>query len=248
MSTNRPAALVVALGVWLAACDGSDAPKPVNLDPPAASASPTASAAPIQPASAHTPGPRLPPGHPPIPEASALPSGHPPIESQGPGAMGVVPPAAARGGRGIDWAAPEGWVAQQPSSAMRLAQYKVPGPAGDGECAVFYFGPGQGGDALSNAKRWAGQFRLADGNDGQSAMKTREMAVGEIRVLLVEVAGTYVGGMGTAGGEKQGYALLGAIAQGPDANWFFKLTGPEKTVASQKDAFEKMIRSLKKGA
>jgi hypothetical protein len=39
--------------------------------------------------------------------------------------------------------------------------------------------------------------------------------------------------------------LLGAIAQGPDANWFFKFTGPAGTVRAQRAAFEGMIRSLK---
>lgn len=234
MPTKRPAAFVFsAVAALLAGC-GADAPKPVP--PPAASASPTPAAAPLLPATAHSPA------------APPLPSGHPPIPRGG--ALELRPPAqeAGTGDSAIRWTAPQGWIAEAPSSSMRRAQYKVPGPGGDAECAVFYFGPGQGGDALANAQRWAGQFRLADGKDGQSAMKTREMAVGGIKVLLAEVAGTYVGGMGTTGGEQPGHALLGAIARGPDANWFFKLTGPEKTVAAQKDAFESMIRSLKKGS
>jgi len=114
---------------------------------------------------------------------------------------------------------------------------------------VFYFGPGQGGDALSNASRWAGQFRQPDGRNPTAAMKTSEIRVGELKVTLVEVRGTYAGGMGgTAAGERPGYQLLGAIASGPDANWFFKLTGPETTVTSQRAAFEGLIRSLKKGS
>jgi hypothetical protein len=41
--------------------------------------------------------------------------------------------------------------------------------------------------------------------------------------------------------------LLGAVAPGPDANWFFKLTGPDKTVTAQRDAFIGMVKSLKPG-
>lgn len=236
MLTRRPASLVLA--VLLSACS-HDAPKPVGLEPPAASPEPPARG--IPPAAAHTPAGG-------DSASQALPRGHPPIGAPGAEALPGGPPAAVSSERAIVWVAPTGWVSQPPSSTMRLAQYKVSGPAGDAECAVFYFGPGQGGDALSNAQRWAGQFRLADGKDGQSGLKTRELSVGAIKVLHVEVSGTYVGGMGSEGGEKQGFALLGAIAQGPDANWFFKLTGPEKTIASQRDNFEKMIRSLKKGA
>ena len=47
---------------------------------------------------------------------------------------------------------------------MRHAQYRVPGGNGDGECIVFYFGPGEGGDPMSNARRWAGQFDQPDGS------------------------------------------------------------------------------------
>ena len=43
------------------------------------------------------------------------------------------------------------------------------------------------------------------------------------------------------------YMLLGAIAQGPDANWFFKFTGPEATLTEQREAFRQMVQSLKPG-
>jgi hypothetical protein len=43
------------------------------------------------------------------------------------------------------------------------------------------------------------------------------------------------------------YMLLGAIAEGPDANWFFKLAGPEATVEGQRAAFEDLVGSFKRG-
>jgi hypothetical protein len=114
---------------------------------------------------------------------------------------------------------------------------------------VFYFGPGEGGDAKSNAERWAAQFRRADGSAVGNGFKTRDLKVGDIPVLLVEVTGTYVGGMGggPAGPERPNYTLLGAIAKGPDANWFFRATGPRATMDAQRAAFENMIRSLRRG-
>ena len=55
--------------------------------------------------------------------------------------------------------------------------------------------------------------------------------------------------MGMAPSEpKPGYKLLGAVAEGADANWFFKFTGPEKTVEANRAAFEGMLKSLKRGA
>lgn len=186
------------------------------------------------PRPAASPGPELPPGHPPIDSAAALP----------PRA------AAAKDTAPLAWTVPQGWTAEPPSSSMRLAQYRVPGEAGDGECVVFYFGPGEGGDAKSNAERWASQFRQPDGRSSEAAMKTSSLTVGDVKVLMVELTGTYAGGMamgGSAPAEKPNSMLLGAIAEGPDANWFFKLTGPQATVRAQRAAFEGMIRSLRKG-
>jgi hypothetical protein len=157
-------------------------------------------------------------------------------------------PSADHASTEVRWTVPAGWIAVEPSSPMRRAQYRVPGKAGDAELAVFYFGPGQGGDAMSNARRWAGQFKRPDGSAALDTMKTSQLDAGGRSVLLVEVAGTYDGGM-TMTAEpstpKPGYALLGAIVEGPDANWFFKLTGPEATIASQHDAFLSLLQSLK---
>ena len=182
-------------------------------------------------------GTTLPPGHPPLDAAAAPASALPP-----------VPEGAGIGDTALRWKVPAGWIVEAPASPMRRAQYKVPGKSGDGECVVFYFGPGQGGDPVSNAQRWADQFTAPDGSPAQSTMTTSEIAVGPIKVFVVEVAGTYKGGMTDLGGPKPGYRLLGAVAPGPDANWYFKFTGPDETVRGQRDAFNAMVRSMKHGA
>jgi hypothetical protein len=241
---------VAVAAVSLLACN-RDVPKPVPVpahDHAAHATGDAASAAPEKSAP-------LPAEHPPVAQEirsnaskramPPMPPGHPPAGSF---VMPLVADGGGTGATGVRWTVPKGWIAETPASAMRRAQYRVAGPGGDAECVVFYFGPGQGGDPRSNAARWASQFRLADGNDGQSAMRTRELRGAALRVLVVEVGGTYVGGMGTEAGEKPGYALLGAIAQGPDANWFFKLTGPSSTVEAQRGVFEDLLRSLKQGA
>ncbi len=179
-----------------------------------------------------------------------LPEGHPPIASADSG--GAVPPPPAGSGTGtaaLEWVVPAGWVEESPATQMRKAQYRIEGAAGAAECVVFYFGPGQGGDAQSNAARWASQFAQPDGGDSRDAMKTSSLTLGDIEVLVIEVTGTYVGGMGGGdGAQKPGHMLLGAVAAGPDANWFFKLTGPQATVETQHEAFLGMVRSLKKTA
>ena len=182
-------------------------------------------------------------------QSKPLPPGHPPVGGQGSSPqIPAPPPGSGPSGQGLTWTTPPGWTAETPASAMRRAQYRIPGGAGPGECVVFYFGPGQGGDAEANAARWTGQFRGADGRPA-SAMKKTTIKVGDIPVLLVEVTGTYVGGMGGApsGPERPDHMLLGAIAQGPDANWFFRATGPRATIEPQRSVFDGMIRSISRG-
>ena len=176
-----------------------------------------------------------------------MPPGHPP--AGGPSRPPAPAPGSGTGAQALTWTAPAAWTVETPSSSMRRAQYRIQGPAGPAECAVFYFGPGQGGDARANATRWGSQFQGPDGKSAAAAIKTREIKVGAIPVLLVEVSGTYVGGMGggPAGPARPDYMLLGAIAQGPDANWFFRATGPRATLERERAAFDAMIRSIKRG-
>lgn len=181
-----------------------------------------------------------------------LPAGHPPVGETPPGmTIAPVPLGTGSGETGLTWTSPETWTAEAPSSSMRRAQYRVPGEAGDAECVVFYFGPGEGGDAMANALRWADQFTQPDGRPSRELLLTSEIDVGGISVQLSEVTGTYGGGMPMMGQPAQvlpDYMLLGAVAKGPDANWFFKLTGPQSTVEANREAFDGLIRSLKAGA
>ena len=203
----------------------------------------------VQPA--HSPQPagggasagQLPPGHPAVPPGAAA--------SAAMGGMDIasVDPDAGRGQSGMSWMAPASWQVQPPSNSMRRAQYKVSGPGGDGECVVFYFGPGQGGAPMENAQRWAGQFAQPGGTNPLAAMKTRTGQANGVPVLFVETTGSYAAGAMTGGPVevKPGWALLGAVVEGADANWFFKLTGPAATVEAQRAAFDQMIASVKRG-
>lgn len=214
----------------LAACQ---AQPPASPTPPAET-TPAPAPAPVTTHGSATP--TLPPGHPSVSGAKqpAPPLGQPPSAPQG----------------GLDWTVPATWTAETPSSTMRKAQYKVPGQGGDGECVVFYFGPGQGGDPASNAQRWAEQFTPPPGTPAGQHAKTSERDVNGKKVLIVEAKGTYGGGMamgtgGPATAAKSGYMLLAAIVPGADANWFFKLTGPEATVEANRKAFDALLVSIK---
>ncbi|MEZ5355210.1 MAG: hypothetical protein R2762_21465 [Bryobacteraceae bacterium] len=146
---------------------------------------------------------------------------------------------------GISWTAPSAWKSQG-ERPMRAATYMVPPAAGDsepGECAVFYFGPGQGGGVDANIKRWLGQFKDPPANP---APKSR--TANGLKLTTIEHMGTYMAGapMAPVKTPKPGYRLIGTIIEAPQGNVFFKLTGPAKTVAAAQAGFEKMLAGVKK--
>lgn len=183
----------------------------------------------------------------PVAAQGELPPGHPSLEpgAASEGMIGAPPPGSGAGAAGLGWTAPAGWVEEPPANPVRKAQYRV---GDDGLCVVYYFGPGEGGDAQSNAARWADQFERPDGRSAREVMLFERIEVAGIPVTLVEVTGTYKeGGMGGPPRTNPGFMLLGAIAEGPDANWFFKLIGPESTLNKEKVAFRGMVDSLHRG-
>ncbi len=164
-------------------------------------------------------------------------------------AVAVV--AHAEDAGGLKWTAPADW-AVQGARPMRAATYKIPAAKGDtegAELAVFYFGQGQGGAVDANVKRWVGQFQTADGKPiPQEKSKTKAEKVNGMTLTTVDVKGTYTGGGPMMGPStpKPGFRLLGAIVEGAQGAVFFKLTGPEKTVAASEKSFRKLLESVEK--
>lgn len=164
--------------------------------------------------------------------------------------MCVAMVASAEEAGGLSWTAPADWTAQG-ERPMRAATYKLPAAKGDtegAELAVFYFGQGQGGAVDANVKRWLGQFQTADGKPVDKVAKTKTEKLGGLPVTTVDVKGTYMGGGPMMGPStpKPGFRLLGAIVEGPEGAVFFKLTGPEKTLAASEKPFRKLLESVKK--
>lgn len=146
---------------------------------------------------------------------------------------------------GLKWTVPARWTPQG-ERPMRLATYSIPATSGDaegGECAVFYFGPNQGGGVEANIDRWVGQFEKA----GTPVRSTQTFH--GLEVARVKVGGTFLtpGGPNMESqGQKPNYTLLGAIASGPRGAVFFKLTGPAKTIRAAAAEFDRMLGTLKK--
>ena len=148
---------------------------------------------------------------------------------------------------GLQWTTPGGWK-NEGALPMRAATYAVAPAAGDkagAECAVFYFGSGQGGSIDANLERWKGQFQGPGGKPAAAQIAKRTLH--GLNVTTIDTAGEYSGMSGPLAGSSRGapgYRLLGAIVEGPRGNVFVKLTGPAKTIAANQQKFEELLGSF----
>jgi hypothetical protein len=148
---------------------------------------------------------------------------------------------------GLKYKVPEEWTKKPGSSAMRLAEFTLPGPGGDAELAVYRFAGG-GGDAKSNVHRWQTQFAKADGapladSDGEVQETTRE----PFKLTTVDLTGTYVAQVTPGAAERYNdpnYRMVAVIVEGAGDPYFFKAVGPDATLALWKPTFSQLTESL----
>jgi hypothetical protein len=150
----------------------------------------------------------------------------------------------------LHFKAPDGWLAEQPSSRMRAAQYKLPKAEGDREDAslvLYYFGPTQGGPAEANIDRWISQIQQADGSASKDKAKTETITVNGLKVTTVDVSGTYTAEMTPGTGNQRNdasYRLRGAVIETPKGNYFLKLVGPVKTMGRWEQSVTDFMKSF----
>lgn len=151
---------------------------------------------------------------------------------------------------GLSWSAPAGWTVG-PDQQMRVRTYivkPVDGDADNAECAVFYFGNGQGGDKESNLSRWANQFEQPDGGSSVDLAVVKDTEVNSLKLTTIELNGTYkmsAGPMMEVKEKKTGYRIMGAIVEGSQGMVFFKFVGPEKTIRASEADFKSLLNSVK---
>lgn len=145
---------------------------------------------------------------------------------------------------------PEGWLTEKTTSAMRVAQYKLPKAEGDPEDAslvLYYFGATQGGSVQANVERWINQIKQSDGSSSHDKARTETITVNGLKVTTVDVAGTYTAEMTPGGGDRHNsanYRLRAAVIETPKGNYFAKLVGPANTVAKWEQAYNDYLKSF----
>jgi len=145
----------------------------------------------------------------------------------------------------VVWTAPANWQRLPSNSRMRRAWYRVPASGSDegAEVMVFYFGQHEGGDPEANIQRWIGQFPDAKPAD----IKRSERTSNGMKQRIVEVEGTYSAGpmAQPAAAPKSNYGLVAAVVETPAGNYFFKMTGPKKSVEGARSSFYSLLESVR---
>ena len=145
---------------------------------------------------------------------------------------------------------PSEWIRLAVSSPMRVAQFTLPKAAGDAEDAdltIFYFGGG-GGSVEANIERWTGQMLQPDGRRSADVATTTAFAVGDLAVTLLDLSGTYAAEVRPGSGiryHKPGFRLQAAVVETAAGPYFFKLTGPARTVEAWEESFVAVLESVR---
>ena len=145
---------------------------------------------------------------------------------------------------------PADWTERVSESPMRVAEFrlpKVPGDAEDAELVVFYFG-GSGGSVEANLQRWIGQMEQPDGRSSFEVASTTGFDANGLAVTVLDVPGTYVAALSpgsTTRLSRPNFRLLAAVVETPVGPYFFKLTGPSRTVARWDNQFNAFLRTVR---
>jgi hypothetical protein len=148
---------------------------------------------------------------------------------------------------------PADWEQKPTTNQMRAYQFTLPNAKDNkasAELIIFYFGQGGGGSAADNIKRWKGMMTAPEGKKIDDVAKVDKFKVGEVPVTYLDVEGTYLAkerpfDPNSKVEKKPDYRLLGVVFESPKGPYFMRVTGPAKTIAEQKKAFDEWLKNFK---
>ncbi len=186
----------------------------------------------------------LPAGHPPV--GTTLPAGHPPV---GGAADPVLSEDVQKPEDMLDMTPPPSWQVK-PARRMTVAVYNLPKAEGseDAELTISHY-PGMKGIPLdAQVQRWAGQFQQPEGKTPAEAVKQAPLDKAAHPTTLIDITGRYTASSMMGGGTsapKDNYQMLVGYLEAETGPWFFKLVGPQATVAAHREEFLKFLREAK---
>jgi hypothetical protein len=153
---------------------------------------------------------------------------------------------------GLKSPVPASWVAEKPTSKLRVAQFRVPRAKEDpqdAELVIFYF-EGQGGGVEDNVKRWKAMFFPPRGKTIDDVSTIEKMKAGDVPVTVLDVHGTYKYKKAPIVPDNQAelrpnYRMLAAYFGSKNGPYFIRLVGPAATVEQNKKGFDAWLKNFK---
>lgn len=141
--------------------------------------------------------------------------------------------ATKNAGADLAWTAPAHWKSK-PGSAMRKGSYAVEANGATADLSITAF-PGDVGGEIANVNRWRGQIQLSPMAEQEVANAITRFDTNALHVSYVD----FVNGS---------QRMLAAFVPFSGATWFFKLTGPDAVVGSEKQAFVDFLKTVRVAA
>ncbi len=170
-----------------------------------------------------------------------------------------VPEAAPKPVKGSRFAAggnltfevPLEWEQIPTNSQLRRGQWRLPAIKGDKtppEAVLFYFGPGQGGDAEANLERWFQGWDVGPGKAAKDVAKVTTVEKDGVKVTRVTLAGRYVAPKMPGKPEtwnEPNWELFAAIIEHAEGPHFLRVVGPAKSIKAQQKALDRLVESFR---
>jgi hypothetical protein len=147
-----------------------------------------------------------------------------------------APSDAAASVTQLKYRLPEGWQ-EKPPSEMRVASFAAPGPKGQSADVSVIPLPIVGRD-LELVNMWRSQVQLPATSDPDAVKKAEPVAIGTEQGRLFDFASEQP----IMGKSRQ--RLLVAMLTRDTMSWFFKMTGEDACVTSQKKHFLEFLKSV----
>jgi hypothetical protein len=172
-------------------------------------------------------------------DASAPPPSEPAATQDvaAPAQPDMAPPAPADNSvPPLKYQVPAGWQ-EKPPGDMRVASFAAPGKNGQSADVSVIPLPVVGRD-LELVNMWRSRVQLPPTTDPTAASQAKPVTIGSEQGRLFE----FVSDKPLSGNSRQ--RLLVAMLTEPTMSWFFKITGDDETVNSQRDNFIQFLKSI----
>lgn len=147
-----------------------------------------------------------------------------------------IPQSPPAGVPQVKWQLPAGWQ-ELPAGQMRVGYFAIPGPDNQKAEVTIIPLPGLAGTDLDNVNRWRGQIGSPPITADELTKAAVKIPVGGSDGQLFDLEG--------ATDKTPRLRMVAAILRREGTAWFFKMTGEDKLVSSQKAVFTKFLETLR---